>query len=214
MGIIGSTVKPFTATAFQAGKDFFPVSEKDIEGKSAVFFFYPADFTFVCPTELEDLAGIYAELRKLNVEVFSVSIDTHFSHKAWHDTSPAIGKIDYYMVGDQSGQITNNFDVMRPGVGLADRGTFLVDPDGIIQFMEITSEGVGTVGVASAEKAGDNVTITFSEPVCPKNGAEPGQSSFWVGLSSPGAPVGSRAKAQLTFGGGIVGVKARTPALP
>jgi peroxiredoxin (alkyl hydroperoxide reductase subunit C) len=72
-----------------------------------------------------------------------VSTDTHFSHKAWHDTSPAISKINYYMLGDQSGQITNNFDVMRPGVGLADRATFLVDPEGVIQFMEITSEGVG-----------------------------------------------------------------------
>ncbi|WP_438846662.1 alkyl hydroperoxide reductase subunit C [Asticcacaulis taihuensis] len=115
----------------------------DYRGHWVVLFFYPADFTFVCPTELEDLAGIYPELQKMNVEVFSVSTDTHFSHKAWHDTSPAISKINYYMVGDQSGTLTNNFDVMRPGVGLADRGTFLVDPDGIIQFMEITSEGVG-----------------------------------------------------------------------
>lgn len=85
---------------------------------------------------------------------------------------------------------------------------------GSFDLFVITSEGVGTVGVSSAEKAGDNVTITFSEPVCPKNGAAPGQSSFWVGMSSPAAPVGSRAKAQLTFGGGIVGVKARTPSLP
>ena len=114
-----------------------------MKGKWAIFFFYPADFTFVCPTELEDLAGIYPTLQSLNVEVYSVSTDTHFSHKAWHDTSPAISKINYYMLGDQSGQITNNFDVMRPGVGLADRATFLVDPEGVIQFMEITSEGVG-----------------------------------------------------------------------
>merc|ERR1711907_688823 len=110
---------------------------------SQIFFSYPADFTFVCPTELEDLADLYGDFQKLGVEIFSVSTDTHFSHKAWHDTSPAIGKINYYMVGDQSGTITNNFDVMRPGVGLADRATFLVDPDGVIQFMEITSEGVG-----------------------------------------------------------------------
>lgn len=142
MALINTPIKPFKATAYKEGK-FVDISDADTKGKWSIFFFYPADFTFVCPTELEDLAGIYPELQKLNVEVYSVSTDTHFSHKAWHDTSPAIGKINYYMVGDQSGTITNNFDVMRPGVGLADRATFLVDPEGIIQFMEITSEGVG-----------------------------------------------------------------------
>ncbi|AEG49152.1 peroxiredoxin [Sphingobium chlorophenolicum L-1] len=142
MALINTTIKPFTATAYKQGK-FVDVTDADVKGKWAVFFFYPADFTFVCPTELEDLADIYPTLQKLGVEVYSVSTDTHFSHKAWHDTSPAIGKINYYMLGDQSGQITNNFDVMRPGVGLADRATFLVDPEGVIQFMEITSEGVG-----------------------------------------------------------------------
>ena len=142
MALINTTIKPFKATAYKEGK-FVDVTDADVKGKWALFFFYPADFTFVCPTELEDLADIYPTLQKLNVEVYSVSTDTHFSHKAWHDTSPAIGKINYYMLGDQSGQITNNFDVMRPGVGLADRATFLVDPEGVIQFMEITSEGVG-----------------------------------------------------------------------
>ncbi len=142
MALINTTIKPFSATAYKEGK-FVDVTDADVKGKWAVFFFYPADFTFVCPTELEDLADIYPTLQKMDVEVYSVSTDTHFSHKAWHDTSPAIGKINYYMLGDQSGQITNNFDVMRPGVGLADRATFLVDPEGVIQFMEITSEGVG-----------------------------------------------------------------------
>ncbi|WP_022683032.1 alkyl hydroperoxide reductase subunit C [Sphingobium bisphenolivorans] len=142
MALINTPIKPFKATAFKEGK-FVDVTDADVKGKWAIFFFYPADFTFVCPTELEDLAGIYPTLQSLNIEVYSVSTDTHFSHKAWHDTSPAIGKINYYMLGDQSGTITNNFDVMRPGVGLADRATFLVDPEGVIQFMEITSEGVG-----------------------------------------------------------------------
>lgn len=142
MALINTTIKPFSATAYKEGK-FVDITDADVKGKWAIFFFYPADFTFVCPTELEDLADSYSSLQGLGVEVFSVSTDTHFSHKAWHDTSPAIGKINYYMVGDQSGTITNNFDVMRPGVGLADRATFLVDPEGVIQFMEITSEGVG-----------------------------------------------------------------------
>jgi len=142
MALINTTIKPFTATAFKAGK-FIEVSDADLKGKWSVVFFYPADFTFVCPTELEDLADHYPELQKMGVEVYSVSTDTHFSHKAWHDSSPAIGKIQYTMIGDPSGLVTNNFDVMREGVGLADRGTFLVDPQGVIQFMEITAEGIG-----------------------------------------------------------------------
>jgi len=143
MGIIGSTIKPFTATAFKAGENFYDVSEKDIAGKWAVFFFYPADFTFVCPTELEDLGEHYANLQKLGVEVYAVSTDTHFSHKAWHDTSDKIGKLQYPFLGDQNHVLANNFGVLREGVGLADRATFVVDPDGVIQIMEITCEGVG-----------------------------------------------------------------------
>ena len=142
MGIIGSALKPFTATAYKEGK-FVDVSDSDVKGKWGVFFFYPADFTFVCPTELEDLADIYPTLQGMDVEVYSVSTDTHFSHKAWHDTSPAIGKINYYMLGDQNHDISNNFEILRQGVGLADRGTFVVDPEGTIQLVEITPEGVG-----------------------------------------------------------------------
>ncbi len=142
MSIIGTKLKPFTAQAYKAGK-FVTVSDTDVLGKWAVFFFYPADFTFVCPTELEDLADHYATFEKMGVEIYSVSTDTHFSHKAWHDTSPAIGKIGYTMLGDPAGVVTNNFGVMREGQGLADRGTFVVDPEGTIQLMEITSEGVG-----------------------------------------------------------------------
>ena len=142
MALIGSAIKPFTATAFKSGA-FVDVSDADLKGKWSVVFFYPADFTFVCPTELGDMADHYAELKGMGVEVFSVSTDTHFTHKAWHDSSETIGKIDYYMVGDPTGTITTNFKVMREGQGLADRGTFVIDPDGIIQIMEVTCEGVG-----------------------------------------------------------------------
>lgn len=143
MGIVGSQLKPFNATAFHQGKFVEGVTEETVKGKWAVFFFYPADFTFVCPTELEDLADIYPELQKLGAEVYSVSTDTHFSHKAWHDTSPAISKINYFMLGDQNHVLSNNFGVLREGVGLADRATFVTDPDGVIQLVEITPEGVG-----------------------------------------------------------------------
>ncbi|GBQ33151.1 peroxiredoxin [Gluconacetobacter azotocaptans DSM 13594] len=139
---INATIKPFDTHAYRDGK-FIRVTNADVAGKWAVFFFYPADFTFVCPTELEDLAEHYDIFQKLGVEVYSVSTDTHFAHKAWHDTSPAIGKIRYTMLGDPTGTIARNFDVMVEEEGLADRGTFVVDPEGRIQIVEITSGGVG-----------------------------------------------------------------------
>ena len=142
MTIINQTLPEFTVQAYH-NDAFKAVSTKDVLGKWGVFFFYPADFTFVCPTELEDLADKYAELQALGAEVYSVSTDTHFSHKAWHDSSPAIGKVKYHMLGDQNHTISNNFDILREGVGLADRGTFVVDPDGVVQLVEITPEGVG-----------------------------------------------------------------------
>ncbi len=143
MGIIGSTLLPFTATAFQKGKDFYSVSDTDLAGKWSVFFFYPADFTFVCPTELADLGAQYAALQAMGVEVYAVSTDTHFSHKAWSDTSDKIGALTFPFLGDQNHVLSNNFGVLRDGAGLADRATFVVDPDGVIQIMEITCEGVG-----------------------------------------------------------------------
>jgi peroxiredoxin len=142
MSLINTQIKPFKAKAFHDGK-FVDVSDADLIGKWSVVFFYPADFTFVCPTELEDLADNYAAFRKLGVEIYSVSTDTHFSHKAWHATSPAIGKILFPMIGDPTGQITRNFDVMIEEEGLADRGSFVVDPDGKIQIVEVTAGGVG-----------------------------------------------------------------------
>lgn len=142
MSLINTDVKPFKATAFKNGK-FVDVSDADLKGKWSVVFFYPADFTFVCPTELEDLADNYAAFQKLGVEIYSVSTDTHFAHKAWHDTSAAIKKIQYTMVGDPTLQISRNFEVLIEEAGLADRGTFVVDPRGKIQIVEITAGGIG-----------------------------------------------------------------------
>lgn len=142
MSLINTEVKPFKAKAFKNGQ-FIDVSDADLKGKWSVVFFYPADFTFVCPTELEDLADNYAEFQSMGVEIYSVSTDTHFCHKAWHDSSPAIKKIGYTMVGDPTGTISRNFDVMIEDAGLADRGTFVVDPDGKIQIVEVTAGGIG-----------------------------------------------------------------------
>ncbi len=139
---INTEVKPFTATAYHNG-EFIQVSSDDLKGKWSVMFFYPADFTFVCPTELGDLADHYDEFQKRGVEIYSVSTDTHFTHKAWHDSSETINKIQYPMIADPSGTITRNFDVMIEEAGLADRGTFVIDPDGKIQIVEVNSGGIG-----------------------------------------------------------------------
>ena len=142
MSVINTQIKPFKNQAFKEGK-FIEVSDATVKGKWSVFFFYPADFTFVCPTELGDVADQYAEFQKLGVEIYSVSTDTHFTHKAWHDASDTIRKIKYTMIGDPTGALTRNFEVMREAEGLADRGTFIVDPLGVIQAIEITAEGIG-----------------------------------------------------------------------
>jgi peroxiredoxin len=142
MSLINTQVKPFKATAYHNGA-FVPVTDESLKGKWSVVVFYPADFTFVCPTELEDLADNYAELQKMGVEVYSVSTDTHFAHKAWHDTSEAIGKVKYPMVGDPTATLARNFDVLIEEEGLALRGTFLINPEGQIKLCEIHDNGIG-----------------------------------------------------------------------
>ena len=129
--------------AYQTGK-FIEVSSKDLEGKWSVFFFYPADFTFVCPTELGDLQDHYAELQGLGVNVYGVSTDTHFVHKAWADASDTIKKITYPLIGDASHTLSRNlFNVLDAQSGLANRSTFVIDPDGKIVIVEMTSDGIG-----------------------------------------------------------------------
>lgn len=142
MSVIGTKVKPFNAQAYKNGS-FVEVTEENFKGQWTVLCFYPADFTFVCPTELEDLQSEYENLKALGTEVYSCSTDTHFTHKAWHDSSEAIGKVTYTMIGDPSLTLPTNFEVLRQGQGLADRGTFIIDPDGVIQVAEIHAEGVG-----------------------------------------------------------------------
>lgn len=142
MPIINSPIKPFKATAYHNG-DFVQVSDETLKGKWSVVVFYPADFTFVCPTELGDLAERYAEFQKLGVEIYAVSTDTHFTHKAWHDTSDTIAKIKYPMIGDPTLAISRNFDVLIEEEGLALRGTFVINPQGEIKLCEIHDNGIG-----------------------------------------------------------------------
>ena len=142
MSLLNTEIKSFQATAFHNG-EFVDVSEADLKGSWSVVFIYPADFTFVCPTELGDLADHYADFQRLGVEIYSVSTDTHFTHKAWHATSDTIGKLEYPMVGDPTGTISRNFEVLIEEKGLAARGTFVIDPDGVIQIVEINAGNIG-----------------------------------------------------------------------
>ncbi|WLR55178.1 alkyl hydroperoxide reductase subunit C [Mesobacillus subterraneus] len=176
MALIGTQVLPFTANAFQKG-EFITVTEENLKGKWSVVVFYPADFTFVCPTELEDMQNEYATLKEMGAEVYSVSTDTHFTHKAWHDHSEAIGKIEYIMIGDPSQKISRNFDVLNEEDGLAERGTFIIDPDGVIQTVEINAGGIGRDAsqVVSKLKAAQYVRNNPGE-VCPAKWQEGGET--------------------------------------
>jgi len=142
MSLINTQIKPFKATAFHDG-EFVEISEASLKGKWSVLVFYPADFTFVCPTELEDLANTYADFQKLGVEIYGVSTDTHFAHKAWHDTSEAIRKVRYPLVGDPTHALSRNFEVLIEDAGLALRGTFVINPEGQIKLCEIHDNGIG-----------------------------------------------------------------------
>lgn len=115
----------------------------DYKGKWTVLFFYPADFTFVCPTELEELADMYEEFKNINTEIISVSTDTVFVHKAWYDNSPAIGKIKFPMVADPTGKLCKSLGTYIPEEGLSWRATFIIDPEGEIKAYEIHNNDIG-----------------------------------------------------------------------
>lgn len=142
MSLNGKKISEFKLNAFQQN-DFIEVTDKDLLGKWSVLFFYPADFTFVCPTELVDVAEKYEQFQAMGVEVYSVSTDSHFVHKAWHDASESIRKIKYPMLADPTGVLSRGFGVMIEEDGMAYRGTFLVNPEGKIKIAEIQDNNIG-----------------------------------------------------------------------
>ncbi|GAC1411652.1 MAG: alkyl hydroperoxide reductase subunit C [Burkholderiaceae bacterium] len=145
MSLINTEIAPFKATAFKNGK-FVEVTNEDFKGKWSVVVFFPAAVTFVCPTELGDLADRYAQFQKLGVEIYGVSTDTHFTHKAWHASSDQISKVKYALVGDPSHHLARAFDVLieeGDAAGLALRGTFVIDPEGKIKTIEVHPDGIG-----------------------------------------------------------------------
>lgn len=173
--LINTNVPNFSVNAYH-NEGFSTVSQEDLKGQWSIFFFYPADFTFVCPTELGDMADKYDEFKAMGVEVYSVSTDTHFTHKAWHDTSDTIKKINYPMLADPTGALSRAFGVYIEEEGLAYRGTFLVDPNGQIKLAEINDNGIGRNAdeLMRKVKAAQYIAKNPNE-VCPakwKEGAE------------------------------------------
>ncbi len=142
MSLIGKEVSDFEVQAFHKD-NFITVKKADILGKWSVFFFYPADFTFVCPTELEDLQDKYAEFHKMGCEIYSVSTDSHFVHKAWKDASERIRKLEYPMLADPTHKLSRDFEVLIEAAGQAERGTFVVNPEGRIMAYEVSAGNVG-----------------------------------------------------------------------
>ena len=169
MSMINKEVANFRAQAFHENA-FKLVTKEDILGKWSVFFFYPADFTFVCPTELEDLADNYEKFRSIGCEVYSVSTDTHFVHKAWHDASERIKKITYPMLADPTHTICKDFEVLIEAGGLAERGCFIINPDGKIVGYEVTAGNVGRNAEELLRKVhACQFVHAHGDQVCPAN---------------------------------------------
>ncbi len=145
MSLINTQVQPFKTEAFvnRGGKgEFITVSDESLKGKWSVLIFMPAAFTFNCPTEIEDAANSYEEFKKAGAEVYIVTTDTHFSHKVWHETSPAVGKAQFPLVGDPTHTPTRALGVHVEEEGLALRGTFVINPDGVIKTAEVHSNEI------------------------------------------------------------------------
>ena len=141
MSLINTQIQSFEANAYQNG-EFIKVSDASLKGQWSVLIFMPAAFTFNCPTEIEDAADHYAEFKKAGAEVYIVTTDTHFSHKVWHETSPAVGKAQFPLVGDPTHKLTRAFGVHIDEEGLALRGTFIINPEGVIKTLEIHSNEI------------------------------------------------------------------------
>lgn len=185
MVIVNDEAPLFKTKAFYKS-GFKDISLDDYKGKWVVLFFYPADFTFVCPTELGELADHYEKLQELGVEVLSVSCDTEFVHKAWHDHSETIKKIKFPMLADPTGEIAKAYGVYIAGVGLSYRGTFVIDPDGKIKAFEMHDNGIGRSAEELIRKiqAAQFVRENGSD-VCPA-GWKPGGKTLKPGIDLVG----------------------------
>jgi len=185
MSLIGKDVADFSVQAF-VGNDFKTVTKADLLGKWSVFVFYPADFTFVCPTELGDLADLYADFQKIGCEIYSVSCDTHWVHKAWRDASDTIKKIQYPMLADPTHALAEDFDVMIEADGVAERGSFVINPEGKIVAYEVNSGSVGRNAHELLRRVeASQFVATHDDQVCPANW-QPGAATLAPSLDLVG----------------------------
>lgn len=176
MSLIGKKVESFKAKAFYNGQ-FIDITDENMKGKWSAVIFYPADFTFVCPTELEDLANLYEDFKKENCEIYSVSTDTEYVHKAWHDSSERVKKVQYPMIADPTGKLSRMFEVMIEEEGLALRGSFIIDPEGVIQAYEVHSNGIGREANELLRKLQAAKFVRENGEVCPAKW-KPGKESL------------------------------------
>ncbi|HEY0948142.1 MAG TPA: redoxin domain-containing protein [Candidatus Paceibacterota bacterium] len=190
---VGETIPDYEFEAYYKG-DMRPMKLSDFRGKWLVMMFYPADFTFVCPTELEEMAALYPKLQAVNAEVVSFSTDTVFVHKAWHDTSPAIKKIEFPMGADPTGKIADAFGVLieggdlqlTPDEGLALRGTFIIDPSGTLRSMEVNDNSIGRAAKETFRKLqAAQYVESHAGQVCPASW-EPGDDTLEPGMDLVG----------------------------
>ena len=185
MSLIGKEIQDFKVQSFTKNQ-FKEITKQDILGSWSVFFFYPADFTFVCPTELGDLADKYEQFRAIGCEVYSVSTDTHFVHKAWHDASDRIKKINYPMLADPTHSISKDFEVLIEADGLAERGTFIINPEGKIVGYEVTAGNVGRNAEELLRKVqACQFVHAHGDQVCPAN-SKPGAETLKPSLDLVG----------------------------
>ena len=185
MSLIGKEISDFTVQAYHEN-EFKTVTKEEIIGKWSVFFFYPADFTFVCPTELEDLANKYEAFKAEGCEIYSVSCDSHFVHKAWHDASETIKKIQYPMLADPTGKLARDFDVMIEDNGMAERGTFVVNPEGKIVVYEVNAGNIGRNADELLRKVqAAKFVAEHGDQVCPAKW-EPGKETLKPSLDLVG----------------------------
>ena len=185
MSMINQPIPEFKTTAFH-DDEFKDISNQTISGNWAIFLFYPRDFTFICPTELQDMAQFYDEFKELGVEIYAVSTDSHHVHKAWHESSKAVGQTRFPMLGDPTGVITRGFDVMIEETGEAHRATFLIDPEGKVKVTEIHADNFGRSAkdFLRKVKAAQYVAASDGE-VCPA-AWEPGDKTLKPGIDLVG----------------------------
>ncbi len=181
MSLINKKVENFNVHAYHNG-EFKEVTQESLKGKWSVFFFYPADFTFVCPTELGELADAYRKFKELNIEVYSISTDTHYAHKAWADASDTIAKIKFPMLADPTGKLSKQFEVYLEDEGVALRGTFIINPEGEIKVYEIHDLGIGRSAAELLRKVqAAQFVAAHGDQVCPASW-KPGEETLKPGL--------------------------------